>query len=79
MKYIFFFNFLLLTLWFESQKVFCNTPERQLIFDLFNGYNPCIRPTVSHRIPVNVSFSVTLSQIIDVVSSLKFFYNLFEF
>jgi len=36
--------------------------------DLLRGYDPRIRPSVNSSEPLNVTFGLALSQIIDVVS-----------
>jgi len=42
--------------------------EYQLMEDLLRGYDPRIRPSVNSSEPLNVTFGLALSQIIDVVS-----------
>ncbi len=69
MKKILFLNLISSIILLVSQKVLCNNVEHKLLFDLFQGYTSIIRPTISHRIPVNVSFSLNLLKVIDVVSN----------
>ncbi len=69
MKKILFLNLISSIILLVSQKVLCNNVEHKLLFDLFQGYTSIIRPTISHRTPVNVSFSLNLLKVIDVVSN----------
>jgi len=41
--------------------------EYQLLDDLLRGYDPRIRPSINSSQPLNVTFGLALSQIIDVV------------
>ncbi|KAA0203360.1 hypothetical protein HAZT_HAZT006675 [Hyalella azteca] len=41
--------------------------ERRLLSDLLGNYNPLERPVANESEPVQVSFGITLQQIIDVV------------
>lgn len=41
--------------------------ERQLLDDLLNDYNPLERPVSNESDPLEVTFGITLQQIIDVV------------
>ena len=43
--------------------------EYQLLEDLLRGYDPRIRPSINSSQPLNVTFGLALSQIIDVVST----------
>ena len=43
--------------------------EYRLMEDLLRGYDPRIRPSVNSSEPLNVTFGLALSQIIDVVST----------
>lgn len=42
--------------------------EYRLISDLLHNYDPRIRPSLNASHPLNVTFGLALSQIIDVVS-----------
>ena len=44
--------------------------ERHLIYKLLENYNKLERPVNNESAPLNVTFSITLQQIIDVVSLL---------
>lgn len=58
-------NFFLL----PSSDVHCGQHERRLLSDLLGNYNPLERPVANESEPVQVSFGITLQQIIDVVRS----------
>lgn len=45
--------------------------EKRLLHDLLDSYNTLERPVVNESDPLQLSFGLTLMQIIDVVSSLK--------
>ncbi len=42
--------------------------EYKLIDDLLSGYNQYARPSISHLATTNVTFGLSLAQLIDVVS-----------
>ena len=44
--------------------------EKRLLHDLLDSYNILERPVVNESDPLQLSFGLTLMQIIDVVSSL---------
>ncbi len=56
----------------KVSKIICDNWEYVLARDLFIGYDSSIRPSVSHRNNINVTFGLALAQIIDVVC--LFFY-----
>ena len=45
----------------------CDYWEYKLTHDILNGYDPSIRPSIHHNKSVNVTFGLSLTQIIDVV------------
>jgi len=47
--------------------------EYTLINDLLKDYNIYARPTTDFNLPTNVTFGLSLSQLIDVVNKLNFF------
>ncbi len=48
----------------------CDEKEYKLIHNLLKNYDPSIRPSLHHKIGVNVTFGLALTQIIDVVDLL---------
>lgn len=42
--------------------------EYELVQNLFQNYDPSIRPSINHKLTLNVTFGVALTQLIDVVS-----------
>ena len=55
------------TLSFSSIGVQSSDSEEQLFKELFQGYNPLIRPVQNLDDTINVSFSIALLQLISVV------------
>jgi hypothetical protein len=49
------------------KSVLSDNWERKLINDLFRNYDSTVRPSVHHNDVLNVTFSLSLAQIIDVV------------
>lgn len=47
----------------------------QLYRYLLTDYEKDVRPSIRHDLPINVSFIFSLTQIIDVVSSIFYFLN----
>jgi hypothetical protein len=45
--------------------------EYKLVHDLLDGYESSIRPSVNHNATLNVTFGLSLAQIIDVVISIN--------
>jgi hypothetical protein len=52
---------------FALGKCDCDNWEYKLVHDLLNGYDASIRPSVNHNATLNVTFGLSLAQIIDVV------------
>lgn len=50
--------------------------EKRLLHDLLDSYNTLERPVVNESDPLQLSFGLTLMQIIDVVSSAFLFLDL---
>ena len=55
---------------YVGNVVECGMMERHLIYKLLENYNKLERPVNNESAPLNVTFSITLQQIIDVVSLL---------
>jgi hypothetical protein len=49
------------------KSVLSDNWERKLINDLFRNYDSTVRPSVHHNDVLNVTFSLSLAQMIDVV------------
>jgi hypothetical protein len=60
----------LFILYYAIKKLKCDHWEYKLIHDILDGYNPSIRPSKFHNQTLNVTFSLALVQLIDVVSVL---------
>ena len=52
--------------------------EYSLVKNLLKGYDPSIRPSIHHNLTLNVTFGLSLAQIIDVVKKNKhiFYYQI---
>ena len=50
--------------------------EYKLVHKLLDGYDPSIRPSLHHNITLNITFGLSLAQLIDVVC--KCFYCQFH-
>lgn len=51
--------------------------EKRLLHDLLDTYNTLERPVVNESDPLQLSFGLTLMQIIDVVSVVEMSYSIF--
>ncbi len=49
----------------------CDENEYKLIHNLLSKYNLFARPSLDHKNPTNVTFDLSLSQLIDVVYKIK--------
>lgn len=61
-------NFLSLCLFFVFVACMAGYHEKRLLHDLLDSYNTLERPVVNESDPLQLSFGLTLMQIIDVVS-----------
>lgn len=43
--------------------------ESKLVHDIFSNYESSVRPSDNNKYPVNVTFSMSLVQIVEVVSA----------
>ena len=53
---------------FKIKTCVCDEWEYKLFTDLLRNYDNSIRPSLHHNHTLNVTFSLALAQIIDVVS-----------
>ena len=53
---------------FNIKPCLCDDWEYKLVRDLLRNYDSSIRPSVHHNMTLNVTFSLALTQIIDVVN-----------
>ena len=72
-KMIIFYKILIIILASTAiiKKSNCDYWEYKLVHDLYDGYDPSIRPSFHHNSSLNVTFGLALVQIIDVVSFSK--------
>jgi hypothetical protein len=50
--------------------------EYSLVKNLLKGYDPSIRPSIHHNLTLNVTFGLSLAQIIDVVKKKQTYFLL---
>ena len=50
----------------ETKSIWCDDWEYNLVRNLLKGYDSSIRPSTHHNISLNVTFGLSLAQIIDV-------------
>ena len=55
--------------YFITIAVILDDYEYNLVSDLLEDYNALARPSLSHSDPTNVTFDLSLSQLIDVVTN----------
>jgi hypothetical protein len=53
---------------FKIKPCLCDDWEYKLVRDLLRNYDSSIRPSLHHNMTLNVTFSLALTQIIDVVN-----------
>jgi hypothetical protein len=70
------FIFVICVFNFNIKPCLCDDWEYKLFSDLLGKYDPSIRPSMHHNMTLNVTFSLALAQIIDVV---KYFISIFDF
>lgn len=61
--------FLNISILFLFADIFAGAHEKRLLHHLLDSYNVLERPVVNESDPLQLSFGLTLMQIIDVVSS----------
>ena len=61
----------------RGQICLANPDSKRLYDDLLSNYNRLIRPVVNHTETVTVKLGLRLSQLVDLVSNLKFSYIIF--